>query len=613
MKKTKSNARILWEFMDTSRFTFFCCIISSAIMSLCDMLNPQIIRATIDNALGGQAADYPQFVMDLVEKLGGFSYLGEHLWIMAVGLIAVAFVRMIAQYALTVQNTKGSELLSKAMRDRLFYHIEKLPYEWHMANHTGDIIQRCTTDVQMVRNFIAEQLTQILIISVNVVIGLYFMFTMNVKLTLIAMAPIPVIVIFIVNFGKKMTEGYTKCDEKEGEVTSLVQENLSGVRVVRAFAQEKRERDNFVKQNGEYAQLWFDMGKTMGVFWSSQDCLAGLQILFVLIFGAIMCINDEMSSGEYVAFLTYNIMLGNPLRKIGRVISEMSKATVAISRIAYIMNSEEEHDKEGSIEVPLNRDIVFDHVSFGYNKESEILHDVSFEIKAGSTIGILGGTGSGKSSLMLLLDKMYELPEGQGKITIGGIDIRDIKSSYIRENISMVLQEPFLYSRSLAENLRISDDNLSMDDIKTAAKAACLDETIEGFTKGYDTFVGEKGVTLSGGQKQRAAIARALTKNAPIMVFDDSLSAVDTQTDARIRASLSERFGSATTILISHRITTLAKADKVLVLEDGRVLEFDTPENLKKSGGLYNQIFDIQSGNNSEALASLKNKEGGLA
>ncbi len=335
----------------------------------------------------------------------------------------------------------------------------------------------------------------------------------------------------------------------------------------------------------------------MGRFWCSQGILTSLQTLLVLVLGAKMCVEDAMLPGEYVAFLSYNAMMAFPIRRIGRVVSEMSKAGVAIDRIAYVVNSEEEKDPEDAKVVPLDRDIVFDHVNFGYEGSKEILHDVCFTIPAGSTLGILGGTGSGKSTLMLLLDKMYALPEGSGSIKIGDTDIREIKTSYLRDNISIVLQEPYLYSRSLKENIGITDDSFDIEEIREAARAACLDETIESFAKGYDTFVGERGVTLSGGQKQRAAIARALTKDVPIFVFDDSLSAVDTETDAKIRAALEEKFGTATIIIISHRITTLSKADNILVLEDGRVSEIGSPEKLKASGGLYNQIFDIQSGN----------------
>ena len=595
--KKKSNTQLIWEFLYGCKRYFVIFIIAQLVTSLCQMLTPQIVRSTIDNVLGGKPADFPGFVMKLVEKVGGFPYIADHLWIMAAALMAVATVQFVSNYFGRVYNTKAAESLSRTMRNRLFGHIQKLPYDWHMKNHTGDIIQRCTSDIQTLRNFLAEQLTSLILTVLKIAMGLYFMFTMNVKLSLYALIPIPVIIVFTVIFSKQMHAGFKVCDEMEGTVSALVQENLTGVRVVRAFGQERREKDRFEAKNEEYTNLWIKVGHLMGRFWCSQDVLTSLQTLFVLVLGAKMCVEDAMLPGEYVAFLSYNAMMSFPIRRIGRVVSEMSKAGVAIDRIAYVVNSEEEKDPEDAKAVPLDRDIVFDHVNFSYEGSKEILHDVSFTIPAGSTLGILGGTGSGKSTLMLLLDKMYKLPEGSGSIRIGDTDIREIKTPYLRDNISIVLQEPYLYSRSLKENIGITDDSFDIEEIREAARAACLDETIESFAKGYDTFVGERGVTLSGGQKQRAAIARALTKDAPIFIFDDSLSAVDTETDAKIRAALEERFGTATIIIISHRITTLSKADSILVLEDGRVSEMGSPEELRHSGGLYNQIFDIQSGN----------------
>ena len=248
----------------------------------------------------------------------------------------------------------------------------------------------------------------------------------------------------------------------------------------------------------------------------------------------------------------------------------------------------------------MNGDIRFDHVSFNYEGSPEMLHDIDLTIPAGTTLGILGGTGSGKSTMMYLLDRLYDLPEGNGTISVGGMDIRKIRLEHLRRNIGIVLQEPFLFSRTLRENIAITVPDLPEDELRTAARAACLDDTIQSFTKGYDTAVGERGVTLSGGQKQRAAIARMLTRPTPIMIFDDSLSAVDTETDAKIRAELEKRFGSATIILISHRITTLSKADQVLVLDHGKVAQLGTPAELSKQDGLYKEIENIQSMNISD-------------
>ncbi len=595
--KTKNNFRLIWSFLDGSRLLFVLSVAAAGISSLMEMLGPQIIRAALDNALGGKPSEFPAWVNSRVEALGGFEYLAEHLYLMAIALMAVAAVNVLCQYANRVWNTMASETLVKTMRDRLFSHIQALPFAWHMNNQTGDIIQRCTSDVDMVRRFIAEQLTTVCRIVIMLGLSLYFMFSMDLRLSLIALAPIPVILIYSVKFRGEMSKKFAVCDENEGIVSSTVQENLTGVRVVRAFARERRELDSFLAKNNYYASLWVDMGRVMAGFFSVQDMLTSLQLLMVVVFGCKFCVEGSLTGGEYVAFLSYNSMLSFPMRRLGRVISEMSKAGVSIERIAYIMNSEEERDRPGCIDADMNGDIRFEHVDFAYEGAPLLLKDINLEIKAGSTLGILGGTGSGKSTLMLLLDKLYEIPEGCGCISIGGVDIRDIRTEHLRKNIAMVLQEPFMFSRSIEANIGIGVPGISLEEVRAAAAAACLDDTVMDFSRGYDTFVGERGVTLSGGQKQRAAIARALTVNAPIMIFDDSLSAVDTETDAKIRAALEERFASATVILISHRITTLAKADKIIVMNNGRIEEQGSHQELCSAGGLYQRIYDIQSGN----------------
>jgi ATP-binding cassette subfamily B protein len=324
--------------------------------------------------------------------------------------------------------------------------------------------------------------------------------------------------------------------------------------------------------------------------------------MLVVVFGAYFCIQGTLTEGEYIAFISYNSMLVWPIRQLGRMISEMSKAGVSIDRVFYIMDSPPESDDADAYEAPMDGDISFEHVHFHYENAPELLHDINFTMKAGTTLGILGGTGSGKSTLMLLLDKLYLLDENSGRITIGGTDIRKIKTEHLRKNIGMVLQEPFLFSRTIAENIGITSPELDIEAIRAAAAAAALDETITSFAQGYETMVGERGVTLSGGQKQRAAIARMLTQETPIMVFDDSLSAVDTQTDAKIRQAISQKFGKSSIILISHRITTLSAADKIIVLDRGRIVEEGTHEELKSSGGIYQKIYETQSGSGEVAV-----------
>ena len=584
------------RFLRGSKLLFVTSMLASALAALADMVSPQIVRVAVDHVLGSAPTEtLPGFAVRLIGRAGGVAALREHIWILALAVVAVAVVKAAAQYGYEVSKTAASETLVKTMRDSLFSHIERLPYAWHMKNRTGDIIQRCTSDIDTLKNFLAEQMTNLIRIVILLALSVAFMLGMNSRLTLIAMLPVPVIIGYSLYFHKKIGEAFLACDENEGILSTLAQENLTGVRVVRAFGRERDERDRFEKQNRYYTGLWMKLARPLATFWSVGDVLSGLQILLTVVFGAVFCIRGSMGPGAYIAFLSYCAMMTWPVRMLGRMISEMSKAGVSLDRIRYIMESPEEETSVG-LTPDLSGDIVFDRVSFSYDGGADVLHDMSFTVPAGSTLGILGGTGSGKSTLVLLLDKLYELPEGQGSIRIGGTDLREIRTDYLRRNIGMVLQEPFLFSRTIAENIGIHDPELGIDRIRESARAACLDETVMGFARGYDTPVGERGLTLSGGQKQRTAIARTLSQDVPILVFDDSLSAVDAETDAKIRRALQARFGRATVILISHRITTLSKADKILVLDHGRIAEQGTHEELRKAGGLYQHICAIQSG-----------------
>ena len=598
----RENLSLLWQFLKGAKRYFFVTVLAASVTALADMLQPQIIRAAVDCALGGKEGDFPAFVMDAVNSIGGFEYLGQHLWIMAIAILVVAVVQVVSQYTFRVYNTKASETLVKSMRDQLFSHIQRLPFSWHMRNRTGDIIQRCTSDIETTKNFLSEQLTSVFRIVILLILSISFMVSMHASLTLIALIPMPLIIGYSMHFHKKIHEGFTDCDENEGKLSAMAQENLTGVRVVRAFGQERAEMDKFTKQNDYYTSLWIKMAKIMSRFWSVSDIFSGIQVMLVVIFGAYFCIQGSLTEGEYIAFISYNSMLVWPIRQLGRMISEMSKAGVSIDRVAYIMHSPVESDDADATDAPMDGDICFEHVNFAYENSPELLHDINFTMKAGTTLGILGGTGSGKSTLMLLLDKLYLLDETGGRITIGGTDIRKIRTEHLRKNIGMVLQEPFLFSRTIAENIGITSPEVDMQAIRAAAAAAALDETITSFAQGYETMVGERGVTLSGGQKQRAAIARMLTQETPIMVFDDSLSAVDTQTDARIRQAIAKKFGKASVILISHRITTLSAADKIIVLDRGRIVEEGTHEELKQSGGIYQKIYETQSGSQEVAV-----------
>ncbi|MBE6983885.1 MAG: ABC transporter ATP-binding protein [Ruminococcaceae bacterium] len=601
--KTERNAKLnlLLRFLRGSKRYFALSVLAATVTAFADMINPQIIRAAVDCAIGGQEGEFPQFVMNLVDKIGGFAYLGQNMWIMALAVIVVAAFQVLSQYAFRVFNTKAAETLVKSMRDQLYSHIARLPFAWHMGNKTGDIIQRCTSDIDTMKNFLSEQLTAIFRIVIMLVLSAIFMLSMHPVLTLIAWIPMPFIVAYSFVFHKKIHDGFTDCDENEGKLSAMAQENLTGVRVVRAFGLERAEVDKFQKQNDHYTKLWEKMGKVLSRFWCTADILSGLQVLLIVVFGAVFCVRESLLPGEYIAFISYNSMLIWPIRQLGRMISEMSKAGVSIDRVFYIMNSPAEKDEEDAFNAPMDGDICFEHVNFAYENSPQMLYDIHFTMKAGTTLGILGGTGSGKSTMMLLLDKLYLLKPEDGRITIGGTDINKIRTEHLRKNIGMVLQEPFLFSRTIRENIGISSPDMELEKIREAAKAAALDETVTAFAQGYDTMVGERGVTLSGGQKQRAAIARTLTQDVPILIFDDSLSAVDAETDAKIRNAISQRFGKASVILVSHRITTLSAADKIIVLDRGRIVEEGSHDQLKAAGGIYQKIYEAQTGTGEEA------------
>ena len=466
-----------------------------------------------------------------------------------------------------------------------------------MQNPTGDIIQRCTSDVEVVRNFIAEQMVELLSTTFLIVVYMAAMFTMNVKISLFVFAFIPVIVGYSLVFYKRISKGYQKADEAEGELSSDVQENITGVRVVRAFGRERDELEKFRKKNNNYANIWMKLGDMMTVFWSLGDVMSMAQVFGVVAIGVHLCVKGEITLGTYLAFVSYTRQLTWPVRALGRTLSEMSKAGVSIDRLLYILGAEQEQSPAKPLAANLSGDICFDHVSFAY-EQKKVLRDVSFTVKGGTTLGVLGETGSGKSTIALLLSRLYD--PGEGTITIGGVNVRDMEQSELRRSVGVVLQEPFLFSRTVAQNIAITRENVSQAEIEQAAKEACLHESIEGFQSGYETVVGERGVTLSGGQKQRTAIARTLLEHAPIMVFDDALSAVDAKTDEAIRGRLREAAGGSTMILIAHRVATLMQADQIIVLKDGQIIERGTPQELLEQNGVFAHTARMQSAEGEE-------------
>ena len=597
-----SKGSLILHFLDGSKKFFGFSLLFAVLVSFFDMINPKIISYAVDAVIGDERPDIPALAEDLIAGIGGVEALKAHLYWIALAVAGIGALGALSRYIFRTCNAKGAETFVERMRNELFSHILSLPYRWHGSNSTGDIIQRCTSDVQTIKRFVSEQMVQLFRTVIMIIMALVFMAGIHWKVMLASAFMIPVIVGYSLWFHFKIGSAFEKVDTEEGVLSAIVQENLTGVRVVRAFGREIYEKERFGKQNDYYTSFWIHLMRLMSLYWSTADILTGLQVLFVTVFGSVACIRGSLTVGGFIAMTSYNIMLIWPVRQLGRVISQMSKAGISIERLRYIMNSLADQDAPQAAEPPMDGDIVFENVSFSYDAGSaEVLKEINLTIPAGTTLGILGGTGSGKSTLIYLLERLYDLPEDHGHITIGGRDIKEIRRDYLHRNIGMVLQEPYLFSRTLSENIGIADHqkqssrDLSMDKIRKAAKIASIDDTIESFSAGYDTFVGERGVTLSGGQKQRTAIAQMLVRETPIMIFDDSLSAVDAETDMKIRHAIQEYTGNATVILIAHRITTLMNADKIIVMDKGQIREEGSHEELLAMNGIYRKIYDLQT------------------
>ena len=597
-QKSKAYA-VVFRFVKENLWLFGLGLLCSMLNTAFNSLTPQIIRMTVDSIIGSEELPGWFTALGLQRLLQGDT--ARVLLLAAAAVLAAAILSGVFSFLARINTARASENAIKSLRDALYGHIQKLPFSWHTAHQTGEIIQRCTSDVEVIRNFVSAQMVEVFRIVFLIVMTMAIMFSMNVKISLVVAVFIPIIALYSFFFSSKISKRFMDADIAEGKLSSTVQENLTGVRVVRAFGRENFEIERFDERNNHFADLWIRLGHMMTTYWSTGDFIMALQVLTVICVGTVSAVNGEITLGEFLAFVSYNATLTWPVRSLGKILAEMSKTGVSLERVSYILLAEPEHDPPRALQPPMDRDISFEHVTFGYENQKPVLDDVTFTIPAGSTFAILGGTGSGKTTLMHLLNRLYDLEPGCGRITIGGVDISRIGRGYLRKNVASVLQEPVLFSRTIRENIGITaqerDRDAMLEYVRAAARSACVDEAIEGFAQGYETVVGERGVTLSGGQKQRVAIARMLTQNAPVMIFDDSLSAVDAETDAKIRQQLKEKMGSATTILISHRITTLMQADRILVLDNGRVADLGTHEELIARPGIYRDIYEIQMNN----------------
>ena len=567
----------LWRLMTGYRLPYMAATVTLAISAIAKTVTYLVLRDFVDNVLG-QAS----LVSVLPLFAGAF---------VALALLEGAFAFLSGRLAaFTAEN------VVRRLRNYLFDHLERLSFTYHAKTPTGDLIQRATSDVDALRRFFSEQAIGVGRILLLFVVNFTALLQLNARLAVVSVVVVPFVLLVSVWFFKRINTAYEAFQAQEAIVSTTLQENLSGVRVVKAFARQPYERAKFDKENTEK----FTRGKRLlmmhALFWPVTDILCGIQMLTGFFIGANMAISGAITPGTYLAYAGLVVWLIWPLRNLGRLIVQTSTGLVSYGRLIEVLRQEREaldtgdHRPEGNV----RGELVFDGVCFEYEAETTVLHDISFRCEPGQVVALLGATGSGKTSLVNLLPRFYAYTAGS--LRLDGVELTRYTRRYLRSQIGIVEQEPFLFSRSIRENITYGvGRDVPQDEIEAAAKAAAVHDVILSFPEGYNTLVGEKGVTLSGGQKQRVAVARTLLKNPRILILDDSTSAVDTETEAEIRAALERLMTARTTFIIAHRIQSVMIADLILVLDKGRIIQQGTHAELLEQPGVYRQIYDIQT------------------
>ena len=528
--------------------------------------------------------------------------------IVGISMILLQAVRSVLRFLCNYSQKRLAELIRYKLKVKLYDHIEDLPFSFHQNHDVGDLIQRSTSDVDQVSDFVANQIIAFINVFATVFIGAIQVAMINVELMWVSIAVVPITAISSIIYFRYCNKQFSKIDKAESKMTTAIQENVNAARVVRAFSNEKYEFDKMDVLANSYRDENVKFNNVMAIYWALQDVMVFVQFAVTMAVSISLAKKGLVTVAEVSAVILLLNMLVFPMRGLGRIISSFGKASVAANRIGEVLDTETEYKINGNLTPQIKGNIEFNNVSFKFKDDDRhLLNGISFKIKAGQTIALVGKTGSGKSTICNLLARFLEIDSGS--IIVDGVDIRDIDKKHLRSNIRYVVQDPFLFSKTLYENIAISKKNITENEVISAAKTAAIHDDVLKFKQGYETIVGEKGTTLSGGQKQRVAIARMLVDESPVIIFDDSLSALDTKTDVLIRKALKLKSSEQTMIIITHRITTAKEADLILVLDDGIIKEMGTHDELVKNDGLYSKLWGIQGELENEYMNVLKDGE----
>jgi ATP-binding cassette subfamily B protein len=579
LKNVVADSRLagIWRMMTGFRLTYLWATLSLGIAALARTGSTLLLGYFVDNILGRQA-------------------LSGDLPLVALSLVGLALVQGVFTFLSGRWAAQTAEGIVLRLRNYLYDHIQHLSFTYHDRTPTGELIQRSTSDVEALRRFFADQAISVGRIILLFGVNLVALLTLNWQLALISIVVVPLIVAMSVFFFRRVSTVYEAFQEQDAILSTTLQENLTGVRVVKAFARQKYERDKFEKDNWEKFLRGRRLLIMYSLFWPISDILCGLQMLGGFFVGALMAINGTITVGTYVAYAGLVIWLIWPMRNLGRLVVQMSTGMVSFERVVKVIREDREPLTEGTYTPAdcVRGEIVFRNVGFEYDRDSPVLRDISFWCEPGQVVALLGSTGSGKTTLVNLLPRFYDYTSGN--LTLDGVELKDYPRHFLRQQIGIVEQEPFLFSRTIRENISYGVVRKVSDaEVEAAARAAAIHDSILTFPEGYDTLVGEKGVTLSGGQKQRVAIARTLLRDPCILILDDSTSSVDIETEAEIREALDHLMHGRTTFIIAHRIQSLMDADLILVLDHGRIVQRGTHDDLMAKAGIYRSIYDMQA------------------
>jgi ATP-binding cassette subfamily B protein len=579
LKSTISHHRLagIWKMMKGFRLRYIGAVTSLGLSALAKTFTFLLLRYFVDTYLIQQ------------DNRIGLPYI-------ALGFVGLAILEGGFTFLSGVLSSQTAEGITRRLRNYLYDHIQHLSFTYHSKTKTGELIERSTSDVDALRRFFSDQATNIGRILMLFIINFVTLLNLNVKLAWVSIIVIPFILAVSIFLFKKVSSAYESYQQQEAILSTTLQENLSGVRVVKAFSRQRYEMDKFEKDNWEK----YTRGKKLlimhSLFWPVSDILCGAQLIAGYLIGAMMAINGEISVGTYLAYSGLVIYIIYPLRNLGRIIVQTSTGLVSYSRVMDIIKEKREPLDQGDYtpQSNLRGDFAFLNVGFEYEPGDQTLADINFSVKPGQVIALLGSTGSGKSTLVHLLPRFYEYTSG--KILLDGVELNRYPRKFLRQQIGIVEQEPFLFSRTIRENITYGvGREVSDEEVEQAARAAAIHDVILSFQEGYQTIVGERGVTLSGGQKQRVTIARTLLKNPRILILDDSTSSVDTETEAEIREALWNLMRNRTTFIIAHRIQSVADADLILVMDKGRIIQHGRHADLINQTGVYREIFNIQA------------------